>query len=52
MKEDVGKYVLRDVKKELNWIEKIVLHIPICKEIFIKAYRKGMVKSFNYFNKY
>ena len=41
--------VLDEVKKELNWKEKIV--VGVFKNIFTKVYRKGMVDCFNYYNK-
>lgn len=41
--------VLDEVKKELNWKEKIIIHI--FRKTFSRVYRKGMVDCFNYFNR-
>lgn len=41
--------VLEEIKKELNWKEKVV--VSVFKKVFIKMYRKGMVDCFNYYNK-
>ena len=41
--------VLNEVKKELNWRERIV--VKIFGNLFYYAYRKGMVDCFKYYNK-
>ena len=41
--------VLNEVKKELNWKERII--VKIFSNLFYYAYRKGMVDCFKYYNK-
>jgi hypothetical protein len=42
------KDVVREICKELNWMEKII--VKVFKKSFIKVYRLGLVKCFNYYN--
>lgn len=37
--------VLEEIKKDLNWREKIVVHI--FKKIFVKVYKLGITFGFN-----
>lgn len=37
--------VLEEIKKGLNWRERIVVHIY--KKTFVKIYKKGIEKGFN-----
>ncbi len=48
--EDCMKNVVLDeVKKDLNWKERIIINI--FEDLFYYAYRKGMIDCFNYYNK-
>ena len=41
--------ILNEVKKELNWRERII--IKIFSNLFYYVYRKGMIDCFKYYNK-
>lgn len=41
--------ILDEVMEGTNWKEKII--ISIFQKTFIKIYRKGMARCYNYFNK-
>lgn len=41
--------MIKEIGKELNWKEKIIL--KIFKKKFIMFYRKGMADCFNFYNK-
>ena len=43
------KEIVKEICKDLNWKEKIV--VKLFKKSFIKTYRLGLVKCFNYYNK-
>lgn len=47
--KNVEKNVLMEVEKDLNWKEMIV--VKIFSKTTMKIYQKGLVDSFNYFNK-
>lgn len=44
-----NKVILKEVKKKLNWKEKIF--VSIFPKTYIKLYRIGMADCFNYYNK-
>ena len=46
---DMKDVVLNEVKKELNWKERII--IKIFGNLFYYVYRKGMIDCFKYYNK-
>ena len=48
MKKEVENVVWDEIRKGLNWKEKII--VKICKNTCIKLYRKGMIDCFNYYN--
>lgn len=49
MKNVEKDVVLNEVKKELNWRERIIVHIS--KKTFIKVYQKGKVDYYKYLSK-
>lgn len=42
------KEILKEICRDLNWIERII--IRLFKKSFVKVYRLGLVKCFNYYN--
>ena len=48
--EKENELLIKELMKELNWKERIV--IKVFREICIKIYRKGMLDYFNFINKY
>lgn len=45
MKNVEKDVVLKEIKKDLNWKERIIVHIN--KKTFVKIYKKGIEKGFN-----
>ncbi len=41
--------VLKEIKKELNWKERIIL--ALFGDLFYSIYRKGMTDCYKYYNK-
>ena len=42
------KEILKEICVDLNWKEMVI--VKLFKKTFIKAYRLGLVKCFNYYN--
>lgn len=45
----VEELILKELEKDFNWKEKIIART--FRNIIIRAYRKGAIDNFNYFNK-
>ena len=42
------KEILKEICNDLNWVERII--VRLFKKSFVKIYRLGLVKCFNYYN--
>lgn len=42
------EYVVEEIIRDLKWHERIV--VKVFKKIFVKIYRMGMIKCFNFYN--
>lgn len=41
--------IIKEICEDLKWYERII--VKLLKKLFISAYRKGLIRCFNYYNK-